>query len=151
MNILNAAERISKNHLGDVSTFTLKFIRDNGEWRSVDHDYKWNHGFTLMPSDCFNDLCQRLSYDGEHTEVQIFISDEDQGLPPEGFKCANLIWHSFYKAEYSLGMNVMKKYYGTFYLDPITLFILGKYPKYIWIKPRLIDGKNYENTKLCNL
>ena len=46
MNILKAAERISKNHLGDVSTFTLKFIRDNGEWRSVDHDYKWNHGFT---------------------------------------------------------------------------------------------------------
>ena len=75
MNILKAAERISKNHLGDVSTFTLKFIRVNGEWKSVDHDYKWNHGFTLMPFDCFNDLCQKLSYDGEHTEVQILVSD----------------------------------------------------------------------------
>ena len=151
MNILKAAERISKNHLGDVSTFTLKFIRVNGEWKSVDHDYKWNHGFTLLPFECFNDLCQRLSYDGVHTEVIVLVSDEDQGLFHEGFLSAYLIWHSFYKAEYSLGMNVMKKYYGTFYLDPITLFILGKYPKYIWIKPRLIDGKNYENTKLCNL
>ena len=44
MNILKAAERISKNHLGDVSTFTLKFIRDNDSIKVYIDDVPWKTG-----------------------------------------------------------------------------------------------------------
>lgn len=141
MNIQKALERIFKKHSCDdhPNKWLLCFDKGvDGKWRLQGDKSNDRHRSPLYPVSCFDDICQRLSYDGEHTIVIIKITDEDFfNEEEEGFYA----FHD-YGRSYGLGMNVMKRY-GRFELNLVGLNFLGRYPNFISICPILKDGRNY--------
>jgi hypothetical protein len=152
MNIQKALERIYKKHPCDdhPNEWLLSFNKGvDGKWRLQGDKSNDRHRSPLYPISCFDDLCQRLSYDGEHTIVRIKIKDEF--VLGEEDLSRGLYAFRDYHMTYKLGMNVMKKYYGSFLINLVGLYFLGRYPNHIYIYPRLKDERNYMGLDLQSL
>lgn len=75
-------------------------------------------------------LCQELAYDGRHTSVDVIVSEKDEILPDyirlkkQDSKLLEGATYSVYGAE---TVNEL-------WICPVTLFVFGKYPKFIYLK-----------------
>lgn len=83
-------------------------------------------------------LCELLTYDGKHTKVSVIPSKEDKDVQShdlnERFQLIRTEWGLTEGATYQVQLNQFKRLGAFIWLCPVTLFVLGEYPLYLYIK-----------------
>jgi hypothetical protein len=83
-------------------------------------------------------LCELLSYDGKHTRISVIPSKEDKDIQShdlnERFQLKRTEWGLTEGATYQVYLNQFKKFGAFIWLCPVTLFVLGEYPEYLYVK-----------------
>ena len=130
-NLLNGAQTIANSVFGQQSEYHLKFNNeDDGLWYVDFPNWPFDHHNLLMVAGA-DKLCDFLSDDGKTTCVDVIPSSKRKDLP--GY--AELV-----QGEHSLTggsfytVNGLPGFEREIWLCPVTLFVLGRYPKYMYIK-----------------
>ena len=91
-----------------------------------------------------DELCEMLSYDGKHTKVNVYIglnNKEAIKTDYKSFRCSRKEWSLTGGATYLPHFSGAKHLTdGTFWLCPVTLFVLGEYPDTMWVEPLELSG-----------
>ena len=115
---------------------------DDGLWYVDYPNWPFDHSHLQMVREA-DKLCELLSYDGKHTKISVIPSKERKYLQGgdinERFA---LIKQDRYLTEddltegatYQVQINQFKKFGAFIWLCPVTLFLLGEYPEYLYIK-----------------
>ena len=123
------------------SEYIISFTKeDDGFWYVDYPNWPFDHSHLQMVSGA-DKLCELLSYDGKHTKVEVMIADSEK----EGLEMNRTHQHTDIMAvreDYSItgGANYKasacdyRKITPKFWLCPVTLFLLGYYPKYLRIR-----------------
>lgn len=129
--LLNGAQTIASSVFGKQSEYHLKFDNeDDGLWYVDFPNWPFDHHNLLMVAGA-DKLCDFLSDDGKTTRVDVIPSSKRKDLP--GY--AELV-----QGEHSLTggsfytVNGLPGFEREIWLCPVTLFVLGRYPKYMYIK-----------------
>ena len=127
--------------------YEISFTKeDDGYWYVDFPDWPFSH-HNLMMVDGSDDLCEMFSYDGKHTEIEVYIDPKPAQLREfDGtYFNATRIRHSLLGgASYSPHFKGAKKLpNGTFWICPVTLFVLGEYPEFFWIHPLKLSRDRY--------
>ena len=134
--LLNGAQTIASSVFGRQSEYHLKFNNeDDGLWYVDFPNWPFDHHNLLMVAGA-DMLCDFLSDDGKTTRVDVIPSSKRKNLP--GY--AELV-----QGEHSLTggsfytVNGLPGFEREIWLCPVTLFVLGRYPKYMYIKKSQIS------------
>ena len=131
----NAASLIQKSVFGKKKEYQLKFNHEDDDRWYVDFpDWPFDH-HNLMMVDGADQLCEFLSDDGMTTEVCVIPSKEQE--KHEGYFELEQIESSLTGGStYQVGLEDFCQRYDrdTLWLCPVTLFVLGQYPRYIYVK-----------------
>ena len=113
---------------------------DDGKWYIDFPDWPFDHHNLMMVAGA-DKLCEALSYDGRHTKVEVMIADsEKEELEMDRtHKYTDIM---AIREDYSItgGANYKasacdyREITPKFWLCPVTLFVLGHYPKYLRIR-----------------
>ena len=129
--LLFGAKTLASSVFGDKKEYTIKFNHeDDGLWYVDFPNWPFDHHNLLMVCGA-DELCAFLSDDDKETVVNVIPSNKEEDHP--GY--AKLI-----QKEYSLTGGSTYQVTGLdgftkdIWLCPVTLFVLGKYPKYMYIK-----------------
>jgi hypothetical protein len=113
-----------------MKNYSLSFTKEKNLCWYIDlPNWPFAHQNLMMVCGA-DDLCDELSYDGEHTSIDVMISNKEENLP--GYIQlkkidSKLLAGATYKVDGSEDVKEL-------WLCPVTLFVFGKYPKYIYIK-----------------
>lgn len=136
--LVKSAKIISKSVFGKKDKYILKFNHeDDGCWYIDFPNWPLDHHNLMMVAGA-DDLCDALSDDGNSTTVIVVPKNkEDKTLEDKGFIKLTQEEHgltegSTYSVSGLLGFN------KDIWLCPVTLFVLGKYPKYIYLKKSIV-------------
>ena len=138
--LLHGARVMSRSIFGPKDEYTIKFNNeDDGLWY-VDFPYwPFDHHNLLMVAGA-DKLCAFLSDDNVTTEI--LVRPSSKRLQLEGY--AELIQkdHSLTGGS-TYEVRDLEGFHRDIWLCPVTLFVLGKYPKYMYIKkaPRATSSK----------
>lgn len=129
--LLTGAKTIANSVFGQKKEYHLQFNHESdGCWYVDFPDWPFDHHNLMMVSGA-DELCEFLSDDNKFTYVDVIPAEKFENHP--GY--AKLIQkeHSLTGGStYSVtGLDGFDK---DIWLCPVTLFVLGKYPKYIYIK-----------------
>lgn len=129
--LLSGAKTISKSVFGKKKEYQLKFNREeDGLWYIDFPNWPFDHHNLLMVAGA-DELCAFLSDDNK--EANILVRPSKKKLELDGYaelvqKEHSLTGGSVYEVRNLDGFN------REIWLCPVTLFVLGKYPKYMYIK-----------------
>ena len=129
--LLLGARTMASSVFGRQSEYHLKFNNeDDGLWYVDFPNWPFDHHNLLMVAGADN-LCDFLSDNGKTTYVDVIPSNKREDHP--GYACLvqgkhSLTGGSFYTVTQLPGFE------RDIWLCPVTLFVLGHYPKYIYIK-----------------
>ena len=129
--LLNGAKAMSKSVFGQRDEYLIKFNHeDDGLWYVDFPNWPFDHHNLLMVAGA-DKMCAFLSDDGVTTEVLVRPSKKKLDL--EGYaelvqKDHSLTGGSTYEVRNLEGFN------RDIWLCPVTLFVLGRYPKYMYVK-----------------
>ena len=133
--LLKGASKMAQSVFGKKDEYNLKFYKDTDDCWYVDFpDWPFDH-HNLMMVDGADQLCEFLSDDGMTTEVCVIPSKEQE--KHEGYFELEQIESSLTGGStYQVGLEDFCQRYDrdTLWLCPVTLFVLGQYPKYIYVK-----------------
>ena len=133
--LLKGASKMAQSVFGKKDEYKLKFYKDTDDCWYVDFpDWPFDH-HNLMMVDGADQLCEFLSDDGMTTEVCVIPSKEQE--KHEGYFELEQIESSLTGGStYQVGLEDFCQRYGrdTLWLCPVTLFVLGQYPRYIYVK-----------------
>ena len=129
--LLTGAKTIANSVFGQKKEYELQFNHEaDGCWYVDFPNWPFDHHNLMMVSGA-DELCKFLSDDNKFTYVDVIPAEKFENHP--GY--AKLIQkeHSLTGGStYSVtGLDGFDK---DIWLCPVTLFVLGKYPKYIYIK-----------------
>lgn len=129
--LLTGAKTIANSVFGQKKEYHLQFNHESdGCWYVDFPDWPFDHHNLMMVSGA-DELCEFLSDDNKFTYVDVIPAEKSENHP--GY--AKLIQkeHSLTGGStYSVtGLDGFDK---DIWLCPVTLFVLGKYPKYIYVK-----------------
>ena len=82
-----------------------------------------------------DDLCELLSYDGTHTKIKVCVNIVSDKMPKGWFRIAKEDSSITGGAHYQVDLVAANSFGAFIWLCPVTLFVLGQYPDYMWIKP----------------
>ena len=127
--------------------YEISFTKeDDGLWYVDYPNWPFDHHNLLMV-DGADELCEMLSYDGKHTEIEVFIDPTPSQLKEFDGTYFNvtrmnhsLLGGATYSPHFSGSKHLPK---GTFWLCPVTLFVLGEYPEFFWIHPLKLSRSHY--------
>lgn len=129
--LMNGASKMATSVFGKKKEYQLKFNHENDGYWYVDFpDWPFSHHNLMMVAGA-DDMCSFLSDDDKHTYVNVIPSNKEENHP--GY--AKLI-----QKEHSLTggstyeVTNLKGFERDIWLCPVTLFVLGQYPKYIYVK-----------------
>ena len=140
-NLLKGAQDMAKSVFGKKEEYIISFTKeDDGLWYGDYPNWTFDHSHLQMVRGA-DKLCELLSYDGKHTKVEVMIADSEK----EELEMNRTHQHTDIMAvreDYSItgGANYKasacdyRKITPKFWLCPVTLFILGHYPKYLRIR-----------------
>ena len=139
-NLLKGAKILASKVFGKGSIYTLSFTKENdGKWYIDFPNWPFDHHNLMMVAGA-DKLCKELSYDGRHTTVEVMIADSER----EAFEMNRTHQYTDIVAtreDYSItgGANYKassdyREITPKFWLCPVTLFVLGHYPKYLRIR-----------------
>ena len=133
--LLKGASKMAQSVFGKKDEYNLKFYKDTDDCWYVDvPDWPFDH-HNLMMVDGADQLCEFLSDDGMTTEVCVIPSKEQE--KHEGYFELEQIESSLTGGStYQVGLEDFCQRYDrdTLWLCPVTLFVLGQYPRYIYVK-----------------
>ncbi len=133
--LLKGASKMAQSVFGKKDEYNLKFYKDTDDCWYVDFpDWPFDH-HNLMMVDGADQLCEFLSDDGMTTEVCVIPSKEQE--KHEGYFELEQIESSLTGGStYQVGLEDFCQRYDrdTLWLCPVTLFVLGQYPRYIYVK-----------------
>lgn len=127
----NAATMIKNSVFGKKKEYALKFNHESdGCWYIDFPNWPFDHHNLMMVAGA-DKLCDRLSVDGKETRVNVIPTNKQE--THEGYI---ELHHTNYSltggADYEVkGLEGFTK---KIWLCPVTLFVLGKYPAYMYIK-----------------
>ena len=127
----NAASLIQKSVFGKKSEYRLKFNRESdGCWYVDFPGWPFDHHNLMMVAGA-DDLCAFLSNDGRETRVNVIPARKKENH--DGYAELRRLDHSLtggahYEVKGIAGFT--KK----IWICPVTLFVLGNYPAYIYLK-----------------
>lgn len=128
---MNGARTMATNFFGNKEVYQLQFDHeDDGCWYIHYPEWPFNH-HNLMMVEGADDMCEALSDDGKVTHVEVIPSDKRRDM--KGYieleqKDHSLTGGSTYEVHNLPGFT------HTVWICPVTLFVLGKYPKFIYLK-----------------
>lgn len=129
--LTNGAVAIARSVFGKKKEYQLQFNHeDDGLWYIDFPSWKFNHHDLLMVNGT-DDLCAFLSDDGKFTRVSVIPSKVRKGI--DGYfeleqLSSGLAEGSTYKVNHLGGFT------RNIWICPVTLFVLGEYPKFIYVK-----------------
>ena len=121
--------------------YIISFTKeDDGKWYVDFPNWPFDHHNLMMVAGA-DKLCEALSYDGRHTKVEVMIADSEK----EGLEMDRTCYHTDIMASredfsitggayYHIGAERKYTHNDKFWLCPVTLFVLGHYPKYMRIR-----------------
>lgn len=125
------AKKIAASVFGKKKEYQIKFNREeDGLWYVDFPDWPFDHHNLLMVAGA-DEMCEFLSDDNKFTYVSVIPSEKEENHP--GY--AKLI-----QKEHSLTggstyqVTNLEGFDRDIWLCPVTLFVLGKYPKYMYVK-----------------
>lgn len=107
--------------------YVFTFNKESNLWY-IHIPWKWNHDNLQMVGGA-DKLLQYLSKGSESVSVSCWLSDPHS---PNYFKLSRKKWSLFKGAFYSV--ENLHGFDRDIYICPVTLWVFGKYPKYIWVK-----------------
>lgn len=127
----NAASLIQKSVFGKKSEYQLTFIHEDDDCWYIDFpNWPFDHHNLMMVAGA-DDLCDFLSDDGEKTRVNVIPSSKKE--LHEGYAELRRTDHSLTGgAHYEV--RGLEGFTRKIWLCPVTLFVLGQYPAYIYLK-----------------
>lgn len=141
-NLLKGAQFMAKSVFGKKEEYIISFTKeDDGFWYVDYPNWPFDHSH-LMMVDGADKLCELLSYDGKHTKVSVVPSNEFKVLQSsdinERFALIRTEWGLTEGATYQVQLGqfrfMTRPHIPTIWLCPVTLFVLGEYPEYLYIK-----------------
>ena len=130
-NILNGAAALAKSTFGKKREYTLQFNHEEDRFWYVDFpNWPFDHGNLMMVAGA-DDLCNYMSDDDKVARVKVIPAnkrEEHEGYAELIQKEHSLTGGSTYEVTKLPGFE------RNIWLCPVTLFVLGKYPKYMYIK-----------------
>ena len=144
--LAKAAEILKNKCFGKKDVYEVSFTKEkDGNWYVDYPDWPFDHHNLMMVSGA-DELCEMLSYDGKHTKVNVYIGLNNKEALEAGYKCFrcsrkewSLTGGATYLPHFSGAKHLTD---GTFWLCPVTLFVLGEYPNTMWVEPlELSEGK----------
>ena len=110
--------------------YSLSFTKEaSGLWYIDLPAWPFSHHNLMMVCGA-DDLCEELTYDGSHTAVDVIISKKKLDLPDyiclEKKQSAMLSGADYYVDG--------AKTVDELWICPVTLFVFGKYPNFIYLK-----------------
>lgn len=130
-NLTKAASLMQKSVFGKKSEYALKFNHESdGCWYIDFPGWPFDHHNLMMVAGA-DDLCDYLSDDG--LETRVCVRPTSKREKHEGYAELRRLDHSLTGgAHYEVrGIDGFKK---KIWLCPVTLFVLGTYPAYIYLK-----------------
>ena len=127
----NAASLIQKSVFGKKSEYQLKFNHEaDGCWYVDFPNWPFDHHNLMMVAGA-DQLCAYLSDDDVETRVNVIPASKKE--THEGYAELCRLDHSLTGgAHYEV--RGLKGFTRKIWLCPVTLFVLGKYPAYIYLK-----------------
>ena len=135
--IVTGAKTLAKTFGNKKDKYNLSFTKEKDNCWYIDFpNWPFDHHNLMMVAGA-DDLCEIFSYDGNHTEVEVDLSNNN---PTSEEILATRIEHALTGgATYEIEVDSKKVH---FWLCPVTLFVFGKYPKYIKFKPLKINKED---------
>ncbi len=138
--LLHGARVMSRSIFGQKDEYTIKFNHEeDGLWYVDFPNWPFDHHNLLMVAGA-DKLCAFLSDDDVTSEI--LVRPSSKRLQLEGY--AELIQkdHSLTGGS-TYEVRDLEGFHRDIWLCPVTLFVLGKYPKYMYIKkaPRATSSK----------
>ena len=139
--IVKGVSKLIKSVSNKERVYYLHFTKeDDNKWYIDLPDWPFDHHNLMMVAGA-DKLCKELSYDGRHTKVEVMIADSEK----EELEMNRTHQHTDIMAvreDYSItgGANYKasacdyREITPKFWLCPVTLFVLGHYPKYLRIR-----------------
>ncbi len=130
-NLLTGAQVMSKNVFGQKKEYTIQFNHEeDGLWYVDFPNWPFDHHNLLMVAGA-DQMCAFLSDDDKNTWVNVIPTNKEEDHP--GYakliqKDHSLMGGSTYEVTGLEGFN------RDIWLCPVTLFVLGNYPKYMYVK-----------------
>lgn len=129
---MNGASRLANSVFGKKELYVLQFNREeDGLWYVDFPNWPFDHHNLLMVAGA-NDLCAFLSDDNRVAKVDVVPlkveRDDMPGWAELVQKDHSLTGGSTYEV---IGLNGFER---DIWLCPVTLFVLGTYPKYMYIR-----------------
>lgn len=129
--LMNGASIIQKSVFGKKSEYELKFNHEaDGCWYVDFPGWPFDHHNLMMVSGA-DDLCALLSDDGVETRVKVIPASKQESH--EGYAELWRLDHSLTGGAY-YEVRGIEGFTRTIWLCPVTLFVLGRYPKYLYVK-----------------
>ncbi len=129
--LMKAASMMSKKYFGRKDEYTISFTKeDDGCWYVDYPDWPFDHHNLMMVAGA-DDLCAFLSNDGRETRVNVIPAKKKE--MHDGYAELRRLDHSLTGgAHYEVkGIEGFTK---KIWICPVTLFVLGNYPAYIYLK-----------------
>ena len=130
--LLHGAQVMSQSVFGRRNEYNLQFNHeDDGCWYVDFPGWPFDHGNLMMVAGA-DDLCDYLSDDGKVARVTVVPSNKPLDLPDQACLIQgkhSLTGGSHYRVTRLPGFRM-----DEIWLCPVTLFVLGQYPKYLYIK-----------------
>ena len=129
--LLTGAQVMSTNVFGQKKEYTIQFDHEeDGLWYVDFPNWPFDHHNLLMVAGA-DQMCAFLSDDDKNTWVKVIPTNKEENHP--GYakliqKDHSLMGGSTYEVTGLEGFN------RDIWLCPVTLFVLGNYPKYMYVK-----------------
>ena len=130
-NLKSAASLIQKSVFGKKSEYALQFNHESdGCWYVDFPNWPFDHHNLMMVAGA-DELCEYLSNDGKETRVNVIPATRKE--KHDGYAELRRLDHSLTGgAHYEVkGIAGFSK---NIWICPVTLFVLGNYPAYIYLK-----------------
>lgn len=129
--ILNGSKVMAKSVFGKKKEYTIKFNHEeDGLWYVDFPNWPFDHGNLLMVAGA-DKLCAFLSDDDITSNIKVIpASDKEEH---EGYAELVRTNHSLTGGA-TYQVKNLPGFERNIWLCPVTLFVLGKYPKYMYIK-----------------
>jgi hypothetical protein len=133
--LLKGAQKMAQSVFGKKDEYRLKFCKEeDGRWYVDFPNWPFDHHNLLMVEGA-DDLCELLSDDGIITEVSVIPAKQREKhdgyfeLEQTESSITGGSTYEVYNDEFRQRFNR-----NDLWLCPVTLFVLGEYPKYIYVK-----------------
>ena len=129
--LVNGASKLATSVFGKREKYELQFNHeDDGCWYVDYPGWPFDHHNLMMVSGA-DRLCAVLSDDDRVARVEVIPSSTERDLP--GYALLTQLQSSLAGGS-TYQVTNLPTFTGSIWLCPVTLFVLGEYPKYLYVR-----------------